>query len=64
MVDLVVQFYQLVQPLLSRILDLLSNFIRYRASALLTDPATVLARLILLVGSKQFLPHVNMVIVH
>lgn len=29
MVDLVVQFYQLVQPLLSRILDLLSNFIRY-----------------------------------
>ena len=30
MVDLVVQFYQLVQPLLSRILDLLSNFIRYR----------------------------------
>ena len=28
MVDLVVQFYGLVQPLLSRILDLLSNFIR------------------------------------
>ena len=28
MVDLVVQFYPLVQPLLTRILDLLSNFIR------------------------------------
>jgi len=29
MVDLVVQFYPAVQPLLSRILALLDNFIRY-----------------------------------
>lgn len=28
MVDIVVQFYPVVQPLLGRILDLLSNFIR------------------------------------
>ena len=28
MVDIVVQFYPVVQPLLARILDLLSNFIR------------------------------------
>ena len=29
MVDIVVQFYPVVQPLLTRILDLLSNFIRW-----------------------------------
>ena len=34
MVDIVVQFYPVVQPLLTRILDLLSNFIR-RARRLL-----------------------------
>ena len=31
MVDIVVQFYPVVQPLLTRILDLLSNFIRWAA---------------------------------
>ena len=33
MVDIVVQFYPVVQPLLARILDLLSNFIRCPASS-------------------------------
>ena len=32
MVDIVVQFYPVVQPLLARILDLLSNFIRHAPS--------------------------------
>jgi len=35
MVDIVVQFYPVVQPLLTRILDLLSNFIRWGAYLLI-----------------------------
>ena len=35
MVDIVVQFYPVVQPLLTRILDLLSNFIRWAAGRLM-----------------------------
>lgn len=44
MVDLVVQFYSLVQPLLMRILELLSNFIRcggLRQSAMKQAPFSV-----------------------
>ena len=39
MVDIVVQFYPVVQPLLARILDLLSNFIRHAAGGPVAEDA-------------------------